>query len=106
MSVLSSATNVHKVKMIADGGTDLGPLHGTAIAAMTFTAINLEDGEEVTITSVAYDGTLDALTVTIDSTEWTALGSGDMIELRGPSSATMAAGNVRPYELLSVIIVK
>lgn len=106
MSVLSSAANVHKIKIIADGGTDLEPLYGAAVAGLTFTAENLGTGATVTVTSVADDTALDALTVTLDSTAWSALGAGGRVQLNGPAAAALAAAGVKPFEFQSVIITK
>lgn len=106
MSVLSSASNVHKIKMIADGGTDLEPLYGTDIDGLTFTAENLETSAAFTVTSVADDSSLDALTVTLDSTAWTALSSGDRVQINPPAAAVFAAAGIKPYEFISVIVTK
>lgn len=106
MSKLSNATNVYKIKIIADGGTDLMALYGGIIAGLTFTAINLDSGVTFTVTSVAYDSTLQALTVTLDSTAYTAAAVGTRIQLKGPSAAALSTANVKPYEIIPVILVK
>lgn len=106
MSQLSAATNVHKIKMIADGGTDLEPLYGGDIDGLTFTAENLETGASFTVTSVADDTALDALTVTLDSTAWGALTAGDRVQINPPSASDLAAAGIKPYEFLPVIVVK
>lgn len=106
LSKLSNSSNVYKIKMIADGGTDLEPLHGAAVAGLTFTAAKVSDGSTIDITSVADDTSLDALTVTIDSSDYSALGSGDQFILRGPSAAALAGAGVKPFEFLPVIITK
>jgi hypothetical protein len=106
MKELSHASNVYKIKMIADGGTDLEPIHGAAIAGLTFTARNVQTGAAFTVTSVADDTALDALTVTLDSTAYTALASGDKVEILGPTAAALAAAGVKPFEFISVIITK
>lgn len=106
LSKLSNATNVYKIQAIADGGTNLEILNGVAIAALTWTATNLQTGAAITITSVADDSALDAFTVTFDSTMYTALGTGDKIQLNGPSAAALSAAGVKPYEMIPVILVK
>lgn len=106
MSKLSNVTNVHKIKMIADGGTDMEPLYGAAIAALTFTAQNLETGAAFTVTSTADDTTLDALTATLDSTAWAALNTGDRVQFNGPTAAALSAAGVKYFEFLPVILVK
>lgn len=106
LSKLSNASNVYKIKMIADGGTDMEPTYGAAIAGLTFTAVNLETGAALTITSVADDTALDALTVTIDNTQWTAMTVGDRFQLNGPSAAALAGAGVKYFEIVSVAIAK
>lgn len=106
LSKLSNVTNVHKIKVIADGGTDLVALYGAALAALPFTAQNLETGLAVTVTSVAYDAALQALTVTIDNTAWGGLVVGNRVQLNGPTSSALAGANIKPYETLPVILVK
>jgi hypothetical protein len=106
MKYVSNATNVYKIKVIADGGTDLIALYGAAVAALTFTAVNLETGVAVTVTSVAYDSTLQALTITLDATAYGALAAGNRVQINPPSASALAAASVKPYEFLSVIVVK
>lgn len=103
---VSNSTNVYKISIIADGGTNLEPGSGAAIAALTFTAINLQTGAAFTITSVADDTSLDVLTVTLDSTAYGLLATGDRIELRGPSASALAGANVKWYEFLPLVITK
>lgn len=106
MSVLSNVDNVYKIKIVADGGTDLEPLHGAAIAALTFTATNLQTGAAIAITSVADDTALDALTVTFNAGAYTALASGDRIQLNGPSASDLSGAGVKPYEFVPLVITK
>jgi hypothetical protein len=106
MSKLSNSTNVHKIQIFADGGTNLEPLYGAAIAALTFTAVNLQTGASFVLTSVADDSSLKAFTFTLDSTAWGALATGDQVQINGPSAAALAAAGVKPYEFLPVIVKK
>lgn len=106
LSKLSNAANVFKIKVIADGGTDLGPLYGTALAALTFTATNDSTGASIGVTSVAYDSALQALTVTFDSTAYNALATGATFTLRGPSASALNTANIRPFEIVGVTLVK
>lgn len=106
LSKLSNASNVYKIQAIADGGTNLEPLNGAAIAGLTWTATNLQTGAAFTITSVADDTALDAFTVTLDSTAYTALASGDKVQINGPSAADLSGAGVKPYEMIPVIITK
>lgn len=103
---LSAATNVFKIQPIVDGGTNLEPLHGAALAALTFTAQNLETGDAFVVTSVADDTALDALTITLNSTAWTALSADDRVQINGPSAAAMSAAGIKPFEILPVIVTK
>jgi len=104
MKLSSSAANVHEFLLISDGGTDIGPLYGTIIDGLTFTARNLETGAVFTVTSVAYAaGTLG---VTLDSTAWTALNTGDRVQINGPTAAAMKAAGVTPFEFKPVIVIK
>lgn len=106
MTELSKAANVVKVKVVEEGGTDLEPLYGADIAGLTFTAVNLQTGASFTVTSVADDTSLDALTITLDSTAWTALASGDKIQINPPSADDLAAAGVKPYEFFALIVEK
>lgn len=106
LSKLSNATNVYKIKLIADGGTDMEPLYGALIAPLTFTATNLQTGSSIAITSVADDTALDAFTVTFDNAAYTALASGDKIQLNGPSASALATANVKYFEILPVVLTK
>lgn len=106
LTQLSAAANVHKIQAIADGGTNLEVLYGTAISALTWTAKNVATGAAFTVTSVADDSTLDAYTVTLDSTAWTALASLGQVEIIGPVASALAGASVKPYEMISVIVTK
>lgn len=106
LSQLSAVDNVHKIQAISDGGTNLEPLHGAALAGLTWTAQNLETGDVFVVTSSADDAALDAFTITLDTTAWAALATGDRVQINGPTAAAMAAAGVKPFEMLSVIVVK
>ena len=106
MSEFSLVSNVLKVYMLADGGTNLEPLYGAILDGLTWTATNLQTGAAFTITSVATDATNDVMGITFDSTLWTALGSGDKVQLNAPSSADMAAAGVKPFEFIPYIVTK
>lgn len=105
LSELSKASNVVKVQAIADGGTNLEPLYGTAISALTWTA-KKSDGTSFTVTSSADDAALDAYTITLDSAAYTALSSGATVTIYGPTAAALYAAGVAPYEMIPVIITK
>jgi hypothetical protein len=105
LSELSNASNVYKIQAIADGGTNLEPIYGADISALTWTA-EYADGSAFTVTSVADDAALDAYTVTLDSTAYTALASGATVTIKGPTAAALAAAGVAPYEFIDVIVTK
>jgi hypothetical protein len=106
------ASNVHKIKMTipvpkVGGDMNIYDDYGAAIAAMTWTAgTGTNYGTALTITSVAVDATLKCLTVTFDSTAYTALSSGAKIKLTPPSVATLVAGSVTGIEIGTIILTK
>jgi hypothetical protein len=106
------ASNVHKIKMsipTAQLGVDLNPYDeiGTALASLTWTAgTGSSYGTALTITSVAVDATLKCLTVTFDSTAYTALASGAKIKLTPPNTTALIAGNITGFEIGSIILTK
>lgn len=100
------AANVVKVAAIAEGGDNMQVLNGTAIAGLTWTAINLQTGDAVALTTIAEDAVGQGFTITIDNAAWTALGSGDSIQIFGPLAAALSGAGVRPYEFMSVIVTK
>lgn len=106
MSQFSLASNVLKVYMIADGGTNLEPSYGATLDGLTWTLKNLETGAAVTITTVATDSTNDVMGITIDSATWSALSSGDQLQLSGPTPAAMAAAGVKPFEFIPFVFAK
>lgn len=106
LSELSKAANVVKVLPVADGGTNLETVYGTAISALTWSAKYVSDGLPFTVTSVADNPTDDAYNVTLDTTLWTALPSLGQVQIYGPTAAALAGASVAPYEMISVIITK
>lgn len=112
LTEISHSTNVWKIGMYINGSDQTGPYnifdtHGAAIAALTFTAgTGTNYGTSLAITSVAVDNSLKCLTVTFDSTAYTALASGTVIKLTPPTPATLDAADVTETELLSVLLTK
>lgn len=106
------ASNVYKVKMkiptsLLNGDLDIWDDYGALIAALTFTAgTGTNYGTSLAITSVAADNTLKALTVTLDSTAFTALSAGAKIKLTPPTPATLDAADVTGVELFPIILTK
>lgn len=109
---ISHSSNVWKIGMYIQGSNLIGPYniydtHGAAIAALTFTAgTGTNYGTSLAITSIAVDTSLKCLTVTFDSTAYTALASGTVIKLSPPSVATLDAADVTETELLYVLLTK
>lgn len=106
MKKISNASNAYTVQLIADGGTNLEPLYGAAIEALTFTATNLQTGASIPITSVVKNDTTDVFVITLDNAAYTALTTGDKVQIAGPSASVLAAANVKPFEILPLVIVK
>jgi len=106
------SSNVYKVKMkiptsVLNGDLDIWDEYGALIAALTFTAgTGTNYGTSLAITSVAADNTLKALTVTFDSTAFTALASGTKIKLTPPTPAVLDAADVTGVELFPIILTK
>lgn len=106
LSEFSLVSNVLKALMIEAGGTNLEPLYGDILDGLTWTAKKDSDGSAFTVTSVAKDDTNDAMTVTFDSTMWTALASGATVTLYGPTPAAMKAAAVAPFEFVPYVVTK
>lgn len=106
------STNVYKIKMKIpttklNGDLDIWDDYGALIAALTFTAgTGTNYGTSLTITSVAADNTLKALTVTFDTTAFGSLSSGAKIKLTPPIPATLDTANVTGVELFPIILTK
>ena len=109
---LSHVTNVYKIKVkIPVSGLnqdlDVWDDYGALIAALTFTAgTGANYATPLAITSVAADNTLKALTVTFDSSAFTALASLAKIRLSSPLPAVLDAAGVTQLEIAPVIITK
>lgn len=114
LTYISNITNVFKIGMyiptakLTDGSIyNIFEDYGALIAALTFAAgTGASYGTPLTITSVAVDNTLECLTVTFDSTAYTALAGGTVIRLSGPTPATLDAADVTNVELLPVLLTK
>lgn len=108
----ANSTNVFKIgykipTAILNGDINIFDTYGTAIAALTFTAkTGATFATTLAITSVAVDNTLKCLTVTFDSTAFTALASGAKIKLIPPTAAVLDAADVTGIELATIIVDK
>jgi hypothetical protein len=105
-------TNAYKIKVTIPGPVlgqelDVYDDYAAGLAALTWTAkTGATFSTSLTITSVAVDATLKALTVTFDSTAYTALANGAEIKLTPPSVATLVGANIVGYEIGDIILVK
>lgn len=112
LSKVSNSTNVYKVAMKIAGSNlkeayNIYDDYGALIAATTFTAATGSSyGTPLTVTSVAVDASLKCLTVTFDSTAYTALSSGAKIKLIPPTPTVLDAADITGVELLPVIFTK
>lgn len=114
LSKISNISNVYKVGIKVLGSNLQEPYniydeYGTAIAGASanFSAgTGTNYGTPLAITSIAVDASLKALTVTFDSTAYTALASGTAIKLKGATPAQLDAVDVTGIELLPVIVTK
>jgi hypothetical protein len=106
------ASNVHKIKMTipvpkVGGDMNIYSDYGSTIAGLTWTAgTGTNYGTALTITSVAVDSTLECLSVTFDSTAYTALASGAKIKLTPPNVAALVAANILNIEIGTIILTK
>lgn len=114
LTYISNVTNVFKIGMYIAGSNLLGAYNiydevGSIIATLdaSFAAgTGANYGTSLAITSVAVDASLKCLTVTFDSTAYTALSGGTKIKLSPPTPAQLDAADVSNTELLPVILTK
>ena len=92
LSLFSQSTNVMKVKVLTDGDQqNLGDNYDTELAAVgAWVAKNKQTGATFTITSVVWDATNKVWTITLDSTMWTALASGDKVTIDLASASVLS----------------
>lgn len=112
LAKVSNSTNVYKISMKVVGSNlkenyNIYDDYGAAIAATTFTAgTGTSYGTSLAVTSVAVDASLKCLTVTFDSTAYTALASGTKIKLIPPTPTVLDAADITGIELLPVVVTK
>lgn len=105
-------SNVYKIKMtipLPKLASDLNIYDdfGVAIAALTFTAFTgATYSTSLAITSVAVDATNKCLTITFDSTAFTALSAATKIKLVPPTATVLDAASVTGIELAPIIVTK
>lgn len=109
---ISHSANVYKIGFVVPtaryGKTiNLWEKYNAVIVAGLFTAFTgATFATSLAITSVAYDATLKAGTVTLDSTAYTALASGAKIKLLLDPVADLVAAGIEGIEGVPVIITK
>ena len=112
LAYISNSTNVFKIGLSIFGSNLVGAYNtydtiGTLAAGLTFTAgTGANYGTSLTITSVAVDAALKALTVTFDSTAYTALPGGTIIQLSAPIPSVLDAADIVETEILPVLLTK
>lgn len=100
------ATNVIKITPVANGGKNIGLLYSTELAVVgAWTAVNDQTAAAHTITSVAWDAALERFNVTLDSTAYTALTSGDTVSVDLASAFDLEALGVDGYESIGPVTV-
>lgn len=99
LALVSQATNVANISATALGGKNLGELYPTQLAAVgAWVATNTQTGAAVTITSVTYNSTLKTYVITVDSTAYAALTSGQKITINLDSTADLTVLGVDGFE--------
>lgn len=105
-TLLSLTSNVAKLKYVAIGGTDLEPLYTTSISGLAHTAINVQTGAAFTVTGTADSPSDDSYAVTLDTTAWGLLTSGDKVKIIPPTPAALAGASVKYFEIYPFIVTK
>lgn len=107
---VAHVSNVHSLKAYIKvpqlgGDIDLGPRHGTALAALTWTAFTgVGFATSLVLTSVAY--TAGKLVFTFDSTAYTALAALSKIRLVPPTVTVMDNADITEIEIGSITLTK
>lgn len=98
--------NVIKIAPIGTGGKNVGTLYPTALAVVgAWVATNDQTGAAVTITSVTWDSAAERFNITLDSTAYTALTSGDTVSVELASAAALLALGVDGFESVGPVVV-
>lgn len=112
LTAKSHTTNVWKIDMKAPTAAfnqfiNIAKKYNADIDATVFEAFTgATFSTSLALTSVAYDATLQCLTVTFDSTAYTALSAGAKIKLQGSGVADLVAVGVDGIEIVPVILTK
>lgn len=100
LSVYNHTTNVVKIKGLTEtaGQNFIEQFNAELDAAGAWDVTKDSDGTAFTVTSYVYDSTNKVMTITLDSTAYTALTSLSKINIDLKASAALAALGVSPYE--------
>jgi hypothetical protein len=99
LALVSQATNVANISATVAGGKGLGDNYSTEIADIdAWKATNAQTGADFTITSVTYNSTSKYFVVTLDSTAFTALTTGDKVNIDLVDVAALKALGVDGFE--------
>lgn len=108
----SNVDNVYKIGLQIEGSNlegayDIWADYGSAISGTTFTAkTGVDFSTDLPVTSVAADSATGAMTVTFDTTAYTALAAGAKIKLVPPTPTVLDAADVPDTEIIPLIITK
>lgn len=97
LSLVSQATNVANIKALSSGGKDVGALFSELANGSLWTATNEQTQADVPITSVTYNAS-GYFVVTVDSTAFTALTTGDKVAINLVSAADLSTAGVDGFE--------
>lgn len=96
--------NVIKIAPTGTGGKNIGVLYPTALAnAAAWVATDDQTGANVTVTSVTWDSVNNRFNVTLDSTAYAALTSGQSISVTLANSAALLALGVDGFESIGAV---
>lgn len=102
VTLFNQTTNVAKIKLVADGNKNLYDLLAIKTALTTagsIIATNYQTGASFTITSVAAsDTTNKVFTVTLDSTAYAALISGDKVTINMAAPSVLSGNGIVGFE--------
>lgn len=101
LTLASQVANVANISLISTGGKNLGiyPAYATALAVIgAWVVTNTQTGANVTITSVTYSSTTGLFTVTVDSTAYSALTTGQKMNIDLALTAALSALGVDGFE--------
>lgn len=98
--------NVINIAPIGTGGKNVGALYPSALAVVgAWVATNVQTGASFTITSVSWDETAQKFIITLDTTAYAALSSGDEVNVSLASAAALLALGIDGFESVGPVVV-